>query len=174
MKRNIHLIAVAGLLGAFWVAPGEAQDLNDLEMAHVAVTASRIDIEYAHLALAFSSDPEIRAFAETMIRDHSAVNRQVAKLAEELGVTARDNAMSQALLAQSKQIKDELAGLRGHDFDRRYAENEAAYHELVNGAVANSFLPNLENAKIRDAFQGALEIFLVHQQHAEALSRAQM
>ena len=56
--------------------------LNDLQMAHVAVTASNIDIAYAHLALAFSETPEIREFAETMIRDHSAVNAQVFALAD--------------------------------------------------------------------------------------------
>lgn len=37
-------------------------DLNDLEIAHVAYTADSIDIRYAHLALAISKNPEVRAF----------------------------------------------------------------------------------------------------------------
>ena len=57
------------------------------------------------------------------------------------------------------------------DFDRRYAENEAAYHQSVNGVVANDFIPNVENVRVKAAFRGALEIFLVHQEHAEALDR---
>ena len=60
--------------------------------------------------------------------------------------------------------------LRGSDFDRRYAENEAAYHQMVNGVVKNDFIPNVQNDEVRAAFRGALEIFLVHQKHAEELA----
>lgn len=152
------------------VVPSVAQTkLNDVEMAHVAVTASNIDIEYAHLALALSNNPAIREFAETMIRDHSAVNGQVVALAKKLNVTAQDNAMSQKLLQDSKAIKDELSRLRGAAFDAYYAKNELAYHRAVNGLVADTFLPNLMNAEVKAAFAGALAIFRGHEQHAEQM-----
>jgi putative membrane protein len=151
-------------------APLQAQaDLNDLEMAHVAVTASEIDIAYAHLALAFSNDPAVRDFAETMIRDHTAVNGQVADLARKLGVTALDNALSRQLVADAHRTKDRLAGLRGDAFDRAYAENELAYHRAVNGVVEDAFIPNVENGEVRSAFETALTIFRGHEEHAERL-----
>ena len=54
MRRCIGL-ALGMVMTAVAPNAGAAQaDLNDLEMAHVAVTASTIDIAYAHLALAFS------------------------------------------------------------------------------------------------------------------------
>ncbi len=145
--------------------------LNDLEMAHVAVVASNIDIAYAHLALAFSDNAEVRGFAETMIRDHSAVNAQVFALARKLGVTAQDNAVSRQLLTDADKIKDELSRLRGQAFDRRYMDNEARYHQAVNGLVAGTFLPNIQNGEVKQAFQGALAIFEGHQRHAESLAR---
>lgn len=160
------------LLVATLASPVAAQnDLNDLEMAHVAVTASNIDVAYAHLALAFSGDPEIRRFAETMIRDHTAVNEQVTELARRLGVTAVDNAMSRQLLTDAERIKSEMSALRGDAFDRYYAENELAYHRAVNGVVANTFIPNIEHADVRKAFQSALTIFRGHEGHAERLVR---
>lgn len=164
---------VAALLGAASVGSLAGQaDLDDLEMAHVAVTASNIDIAYAHLALALSDDPEIRRFAEVMIRDHSAVNDQVAALAERLGVRAKDNPMSRQLLADASRIKDELAGLRGDAFGRRYAQNELAYHRTVNGVVADAFIPNIETPEVREAFEGALRIFRSHERHAERMADA--
>ncbi len=165
--------AVAAISGTTLMSNARATEnpLNDLQMAHVAVTASNIDIAYAHLALAFSENPEIRQFAETMVRDHSAVNEQVFALANKLGVTAQDNDMSRQLLAQAQQVKDELSRLRGEAFDQRYVENEAGYHQVVNGVVQNDFIPNVENSEVRAAFQGALQIFLVHQRHAEELNR---
>lgn len=166
------LTAMAILASA---TPAVSQDpamLNDLEMAHVAVTASNIDIAYAHLALAFSRDPDVRAFAETMIRDHSAVNGQVAALAKKLGVTAQDNAMSRSLLAEAEKVKSRLAGLRGRAFDDAYMKNELGYHEVVNGVVAKSFIPHIENAEVKAAFQAALGIFRQHEQHARRLAGA--
>lgn len=160
---------VAGTAIAVQPTPPARPDLNDLEMAHVAVTANDTDIRYAHLALALSENPDIREFAETMIRDHTAVNQQVAALAKRLGVTAQDNEVSRQLRTNARKITNELSRLRGTDFDRRYAANEAAYHQSVNGLVGGTFIPNIENREVKKAFEGALQIFLVHQEHAEKL-----
>ncbi len=170
--RAVRLLVVP-VLALTGFSPLAAQaDLSDVEMAHVAVTASNIDIAYAHLALALSENPEIRAFAETMIRDHSAVNGQVVALAEKLNVQAVDNALSRQLLNDAKRIKDELSRLRGAEFDRRYASNELAYHQTVNGVVADAFIPNIENGEVKAAFRQALAIFRGHEQHAERMVRS--
>ncbi len=175
LNRGIVALAVTAIITGTAAAvapdPSTSSDLNDLEMAHVAVTANNTDIKYAHLALALSDNPEIREFAETMIRDHTAVNEQVAALAKRLGVTAQDNEVSRELRANARRITNELSRLRGAEFDRRYAANEAAYHQSVNGLVAEQFIPNIDNPQVKQAFEGALEIFLVHQEHAEKLDR---
>ena len=142
-------------------------DLNDLEIAHVAYTADNIDIRYAHLALAISNNPDIHAFANTMIRDHNAVNEQALALLKKLNVQAKDNFLSQSLQAGSEDIIDELSKLRGAAFDKRYAENELAYHKAVNDLVENTFIPNIENAEVKALFEAGLKIFKVHEGHAQ-------
>lgn len=173
-RRSIRTILSILALGlAAPAAPTLAQaELNDLEMAHVAVVASDIDIAYAHLALALSSDADVRAFAEMMILHHTAVNRQVADLAKRLGVQAQDNDMSRQLLAEAAQVKDRLSRLRGADFDRAYAENELRYHRTVNGVVETAFIPNIETPEVRQAFQAALATFKKHEARAEGLVRS--
>lgn len=170
-KLVIALFALAFLSGA----PAAAQDaasLNDLEIAHVAYTADNIDIRYAHLALALSQSPEVRNFAETMIRDHTAVNEQALALLEKLGAEAQDNFLSRTLNADAEKIIDGLSVLRGAEFDRAYAENELAYHKAVNGLVANTFIPNIENAEVKALFEQGLEIFRAHEGHAEQMAQA--
>ena len=144
-------------------------NLNDLEIAHVAYTASNIDIRNAHLALALSDNAEVRAFAETMIRDHTAVNDLALGLLEKLGAQAQDNGLSQSLNEQSAAFLAELSGLSGGTFDKRYAENELAYHMAVNDLVANAFIPNIENDEVRDLFKQALTIFTAHQEHSQLI-----
>lgn len=168
MKIRSLLLAV-GMAAALFQTPLFAQspaDLNDLEIAHVAYTADNIDIRYAHLALAISDNPEIREFARTMIRDHTAVNEQALALLAELGAEAQDNFLSQALLEQAGKLIDEMSQLRGAEFDRRYAENELAYHKAVNDLVENTFIPNIENDQVKALFEAGLEIFKAHEGHA--------
>jgi putative membrane protein len=168
MRRTRY--SLLPILALALAAPVSAQEgLNDLEMAHVAVTANNSDIAYAHLALALSDDPAVRDFAETMIRDHSAVNAAVAALAEKLGVEAQDNDFSRQLAADAETVKDRLSRLRGEEFDLVYAENEFQYHRAVNGIVEDTFIPNVQNPEVKEAFEQALAIFLGHERHAEQM-----
>lgn len=173
MKRYLTRAALVGLLAL--ASPASAADtpadLNDLEIAHVAYVADNIDIRYAHLALALSNDPEVRTFAETMIRDHTAVNEMALALLAKLDAQPQDNFLSQKLMADSEVIISELSKLRGRDFDRRYAENELGYHKAVNDLVANAFIPNIENGEVKALFQQGLEIFRTHEAHAEMMVR---
>ena len=143
--------------------------LNDLQIAHVAYTADNIDIRYAHLALAISTNPKIHEFAKTMIRDHNAVNEQALALLQKLGVQPQDNFLSKQLTANSEKLVDEMSQLRGAAFDRRYAENELAYHKAVNGLVATAFIPNIENAEVKALFEAGLKFFKAHEKHAEMM-----
>lgn len=144
-------------------------ELNDLEIAHVAYTADSIDIRYAHLAMAISKNPAIHAFAQTMIRDHSAVNDRALALLAKLDVGAQDNFLSRQLNEQADRLVAEMGGLSGAEFDRRYAANELAYHRAVNSLVESTFIPNIENAEVKALFEEALIIFRAHEKHAEMM-----
>ena len=143
-----------------------AADLNDLEIAHVAYTADTIDIRYAHLALAISQNPAVRAFAKTMIRDHEAVNEKALALLMKLDASAQDNFLSRQLSEQSDQLVREMSQLHGDAFDRRYAENELGYHKTVNGLVEGTFIPNIRNKDVKALFEDAIIIFKAHERHA--------
>ncbi len=147
----------------------EVADMSDLEYAHIAYTADNIDIRYAHLALALSENPDIHEFANTMIRDHTAVNAAALGLLEKLGATAQDNAFSQTLNANAEKIIDNLSQLRGAEFDAAYAANELAYHQAVNELVENTMIPNIDNAEVKALFEQGLEIFKAHEGHAEVM-----
>lgn len=169
MKIKFALLALTLVLFNASVQAESPSELNDLQIAHVAYIADNIDIRYAHLALAISENPAIHEFANTMIRDHTAVNEQALALLKKLNASPEDNFLSQSLQANAELIIDELSKLRGEDFDRRYAENELAYHQAVNGLVADAFIPNIENDEVKDLFKAGLKIFKAHESHAEKM-----
>lgn len=151
------------------MAEDNPADLNDLQIAHVAYTADNIDIRYAHLALAMSDNPAIHEFARTMIRDHEAVNEQALALLAKLNAQPQDNFLSQSLEVNADALVDEMSKLRGAAFDKRYAENELAYHRAVNDLVGNTFIPNIDHPEVKALFEAGLEIFKVHEGHAEMM-----
>ncbi len=167
MKTQLASALVAVLVSAAAAQAQEAADLNDLEIAHVAYTADNIDIRYAHLALALSEDATVREFAETMIRDHTAVNERALALLDKLEAQPQDNFLSQALVAQSTENIAAMVKLTGSEFDRHYIENELEYHKAVNGLVVDTFIPNIDNAEVKELFQAAAAIFKAHEVHAE-------
>lgn len=170
-KLTATTLAMAFIVGCANIAVAEDNpaNLNDLEIAHVAYTADNIDIRYAHLALAISSNPGIRKFAESMIRDHEAVNAQALALLKKLKANPQDNFLSKQLTAQSNQIVNEMRKLSGVAFDVKYANNELGYHKAVNGLVENTFIPNIENAEVKALFKKGLTIFKGHERHAEKM-----
>ncbi len=171
--KSVIASAAVALALTFSTASAESPaDLNDLEIAHVAYTADNIDIRYAHLALGISTNPEIHKFAETMIRDHSKVNELALALLKKLKVNPKDNFLSRSLVDGSKKLVDEMAGLRGAAFDKRYAENELAYHQAVNKLVEHTFLPNIKNAEVKALFEQGLIIFKAHEKHAEMMVKS--
>lgn len=163
-------LAIASLTAV--QAADDPAKLNDLEIAHVAYTADNIDIRYAHLALAISSNPRVHEFARTMIRDHTAVNDLALALLKKLNVQPSDNFLSRSLSANAETLIDEMSKLRGAAFDRRYAENELAYHKAVNDLVGNVFIPNIENGEVKALFEKGLEIFKAHEAHAEMMVKS--
>ena len=159
------MLAAATLMSIAGVAHAQA-GLNDLEIAHAAYTADVIDINYAKIALAKTKNPEVRRFAELMIRDHTAVNEGASALLTKLKVQPQDNAFSQALIAGATTKKAELNALDGAAFDRAYAANELAYHHTVNKIVGETWIPTVQNSDLKAFLNQALVTFRVHEEHA--------
>lgn len=55
--------------------------LSDPEVAHTAVTANQIDIDFAQIAFNKSKNADVLQFAKTMANDHQAVIKQAVALA---------------------------------------------------------------------------------------------
>jgi putative membrane protein len=163
--RWIAIIAAATLAGG--AAHAESAKLTDPQIAHIAYTAGVIDITAAKQALNKASNKEVKAFAEDMVRDHEAVNKQALDLVKKLKVTPEDNDTSKALSKQAADKLAEIGKLSGAAFDKAYVENEVAYHKQVDSALETQLIPSSGNAELKSLLQTGLKIFQGHQQHAE-------
>ena len=168
MVRKFTAILAASALA--YAAPlTAAEGPSDAEIAHIAYTAGNIDVAAAKQALAKSRNAQVREFASTMVRDHDAVNAKALELLSALKVTPRDNPTSQALKQGADATMAKLSRLQGAAFDKAYAENEAAFHKTVNGALESTLIPSANNEKLKSLLESGLALFREHQAHAEQL-----
>jgi putative membrane protein len=162
-------LAAAGFLASV-AGVAQAADLTDPQIAHIAYTAGSIDIKAAKQALAKTKNPAVKAFANDMVRDHTAVNDKALALVKKLKVTPEDNDTSKSLVKGADAKHAELEKLSGAAFDKAYVANEVAFHKTVDGALESALIPSSKNAELKSLLQTGLKIFQGHEQHAEHLA----
>jgi putative membrane protein len=167
----LSLVLTAALSTAL-SAQSARPDLSDPEVAHVAVTANSIDIDLAKLAQSRTRNPDVKQFATTMVTDHGAVNAQASALAGKLGVTPKDNAVSQSLLKGASAARAVIEPLKGKPFDKAYIDREVAYHQAVLDALDQLLIPTSSNAELKQLLVDVRPAIAAHLEHAKTLQGA--
>jgi putative membrane protein len=162
--------ALAAMMLLSGGALAENAKLTDPQIAHIAYTAGAIDIAAAKQAQTKASNKDVKAFADDMVRDHEAVNKQALDLVKKLNVTPEDNDTSKALSKQAADKLAELGKLSGAAFDKAYIANEVAYHKTVDSALETQLIPSASNPQLKDLLKTGLKIFQGHEQHAEHIA----
>jgi len=179
MMKSIAIIATMAALAAFGTTHAQTSATttadappNDAQIAKIVLTADTVDVDYGRLAAEKTSNAEVKAFAETMVRDHSAVNGKATALAKKLGVTPEESATSKSLKADGDKMLAKLKGMHGAAFDKAYIDNEVSYHEAVIGALDKTLLPNAKNAELKSLLESGRPIFASHLEHAKQLQKS--
>lgn len=174
MKRIMKPISAVTVFAMIVFGSAYAQvtpKLTDPEIASVAVVANQIDVNYAMIAKTKSKNADVLKFAHTMSDDHTAVIKQAVALVTKLGVTPKDNAVSQKLLSDAAKTKKQLNSKSGKAFDKAYIDNEVAYHKAVIDAVENLLIPQSQNAELKKLLQDVLPTLKAHLAHAEMVQK---
>jgi putative membrane protein len=164
VRLSAAIAAVSLLSGAAFAQTAKP---TDPQIAHIAYTAGVIDIAAAKQALAKTGNKDVKSFAEDMVRDHEAVNKQALDLVKKLKVTPQDNDTSKTLSKNAADKLAELSKLNGAAFDKAYIANEVAYHKSVDSVLETTLIPSANNAELKSLLQTGLKIFQGHEQHAE-------
>ena len=85
-----------------------------------AATGGMAEVELSKIAEK-SQNPEVKRFAERMVRDHTAANTELTRIVNALGFE-----MPNKLDTDHQRIRDQLAGMHGTAFDQQYR------HVMVN------------------------------------------
>lgn len=174
MRPSLKRVLVGSLLifGAAALAqpaPAGGAAPTDPQIAEIVLVADQVDIDAAKLAKSTTKNAEVKAFAETMIRDHESVSKQAKALVTKLKVKPEESPTSKSLTEGGKENLAALKKLKGAEFDKAYVDHEVAYHEQVIEALNTTLIPNAKNPELKALLEKALPVFRSHLEHAKKL-----
>ncbi|WP_432706528.1 DUF4142 domain-containing protein [Azotobacter salinestris] len=121
---RIYKAFFASVLLAIFSSVYAADTMDAEDFVDEASAKGIAEIESGKLALEKSTSADIKAFAQQMIDDHTAANRQLAQMAQSKNLEVADEA---ELMSKAKKWILQLR--EGESFDEAYANNQVVSHE---------------------------------------------
>lgn len=163
------LAIVASANGDHSSSTGAASAPTDPEIAAIVVTANSIDIDNGKLAQKNTKNAEVKKFAQQMVTDHAAVNKQASDLVKKLKVTPKESDTTKALKEDAKKSKTQLTAKKGKDFDKTYVDQEVAFHQTVLDTIDTTLIPNAKNEDLKALIEKVRPNIQAHLDHAKHL-----
>ncbi len=159
------LLAAACMAGAGWAQTPIPPPANDFAM--MSAQSDAYEIQAGRDAAVQGVDPRIRSFGEQMVADHTRSSEALRQAAVASGLPPPPDAMG----PDQARMLSALQSLRGPDFDRAYAKQQAlAHHQAL--AVQQSYAAAGGDPNLRRAAQQAVPMIQQHLQMAEQLRSA--
>jgi putative membrane protein len=168
VRVNAAIAAMCLLSGAAFAQ--SAPKPTDSQIIYVVYNAGLVDSVAARQAIARSKNEDVIAFANDMVKDHEAMNKQVLDLVKKLNIKPEDNETSRSLSWQAADKQSTLVKLSGAAYDKVYIDSEIAYHKTLNGVLENVLIPSATDPELKSLLQTDLKILQGHQQHAEQVA----
>jgi putative membrane protein len=155
--RKIALALIAALPLA-----AAAKDNPDESFFHKATQAGHAEIQAGQVAQRKATNPALKQFAETMVKDHTAANDRLGRIANSKGVP-----LPAGPSAEQKALNEEIEKKSGESFDRDYIQSQIAAHEDTVALLQKE----IAQGKDADARTFASETLPRVKAHLEQLNR---
>ena len=157
------------LVAAASLSAQAQQGPSDPQIAQIVVTANQVDVDAGKLAVSRTKSKDVKQFAQLMITDHSAVNKQAVALATKLKVKPEPSDTSRSLKKGGDENIAKLKALKGKEFDKAYVDQEVGYHQAVLDAIDKVLVPSAQNAELKALIVKVRPAFVAHLDHAKHL-----
>lgn len=143
--------------------PGDETILGMLDAANQADSTAGV------LASKKATDPEVKAFAATMMKDHHELRVKGEELAKKLGVTPKRPEKDPVAGYVNAELSALLKAKKG-EFDQLYIDNEVTVHQAVLDA-ANMARVSATSPELKELIQNAIPVIQGHLAQAQAIQK---
>ena len=118
------LIMAFGTFALAEDAKPTTKTLTDSEFVKKAASGGMFEVESSKIALKSATDPELKKFAETMIKDHTKANMELKSIAAKCEIDVPSD-----MLPPQQKALDKVMAAKGDNFDKVYTETQLKGHE---------------------------------------------
>lgn len=184
-KKIISCIAISGVLSfsAFEIMAANQQNINDgknqskiLNENHENLTDSQIfkilstanngEIKQAKTALPKLKMDEAKKYAEMMIKEHSANEKNAQALASRLQLISQTSNLSKSLQNDSDKIVSKLNQITS-DTDKNYMMSQVKVHRKVLTIIDKQLIPNTKSSELKNMLVQTRDAVAKHLKAAE-------
>jgi putative membrane protein len=136
LTAGLTLVAAAGFAQSAGGSGQPGQSSGSAQAGHVSGTDKRFvekmyqanldEVQLGQLGTQHATNPQVKAFAQMMVTDHSKSNEELTPIAQRLGVQ-----LGTELDGKHRKTADKLSGLQGAEFDREFMKAMVDGHEQV-------------------------------------------
>lgn len=172
MMKAGALAFVLALSLSLHAATTETQALTDAQITKIVATTNSGEIELAKMAKEKTTNPEVKTFADHMIKDHEANNQKSMGLVAKMKVTPEESVKNAEMNTKNEMTKAKLSVLSGKEFDRAYMDGMVKAHQQVLENLDKMLIPNAQNGELKDLLTKTKVKVTEHMDHAQKVSKS--
>jgi putative membrane protein len=142
---------------------------SDPHIVGIVMAANQGEIEQGNAAATRATNPDVRAFAQMMVADHTTALGAVRDTSARAGVTPADNDTTAALQRTSRETITNLATYSGAEFDRQYMQTQVNLHQWLLTALDQQLIPLATNRDLRSLLETQRVSVAAHLEQARAI-----
>lgn len=163
MSRLMTVLAVT-YVGALALA---ATSITPQTFVEQAATAGMAEVELGRIAKERATNPQVKQFAEMMIKDHSAADSALTAIAQKHGVT-----VPKGMTVEQQAAATALRDKSGAAFDAAYAAQMVQDHQKAVDLFQQASGDQSLDAELRTFAEKTLPTLQHHLQEAQKLNDA--
>jgi putative membrane protein len=149
-------------------AAPELTRVSDGGMIGTLAVMNSSEIEAARLASAKATDPELRALATQLVRDHETMKRSLDSLMRRAGLARQSTTDAMAIQARGRSLVDTLGVLAGRDFDLVYVNAQVGDHQMALQTLSG-WQAAADSRALQHELRAARAVVQAHYDHAVAI-----
>lgn len=130
-----------------------AGPLSDAQITSVLEVANDGEADLGRLAQIKTKNPEVKAFADQMVVEHSEAKDMAIQAANDMKMKPAPYARTEELKASALKARMTLQKLNGVEFDKAYLDSQIAMHKDVLRTIDDQLLPNAKSAQLKTMIQ---------------------
>jgi putative membrane protein len=143
--------------------------MQEPHVARILTVSDSVELTMSQLAVQKATNPQVKAFAQMMVRDHSATSLQARELFARMGLQPQPHQTASQLVETGERTVNNLQGQTGAKFDQEFMAAQVNHHASLLDAIDKTMLPVVTQGEMNTFLKSLRTAVAAHLQQAQQI-----